>query len=104
MVLGYDITHYETINTIDETIVYLLENMGVNHEHINYLDYDIEPVDNDIDNIKVIANNIITALWFSGIMPLDCDLIYKNNQMQYNGKLYKFDKQTKKLTWSIIKE
>lgn len=100
MILDYDITHDEMKDTIYNTIIYILQEMNV--KSIEYLDYKIKKIKNE--HIKVVANNIITALWFSGIFPLDPDKIYKKNEMIYNDKQIKFNNKTKKLLWKKIKE
>lgn len=102
MLLDYDITHKEMKDSIYDTIIYMLDYLGVESNFISYLDYDIKKVKNE--HIKVVSENIITALWFIGILPQDCDSVYENNLLEYDGKLYKFNKKTKKLTWKRIKK
>lgn len=102
MIMGYDISDDEIRDTIDETIVYMLESMGIGYGNIKYLDYDIKKVRGE--HIKVVPENFITALWFSGIVPLNCDSAYEKNQFTYNGKLYTFNRKTKKISWKIIRE
>ena len=102
MMLEYDLSEEEMINSLYSTIHYMLEQMDVGTDPMEYLDFNIKK--KDMNYLKVIANNIVTALWFTGIIPLNPDSVYENNEMRYNGKLYKFNNKTKKLTWKIIKE
>jgi len=102
MMLNYDITAEESKDTIEETIIYLLDSMGVESKYLKYLDYDIQTVKNE--HVKVIPENFVTALWFSGIIPLDCDLTEKNNELRYNGKICKFNYETKKILWKKLEK
>ena len=61
--------------------------------------YDMEiKFDNDGNNVKIVCNNIICALFFSNIFPPDnLDKIMLLNKFEFNKKLYTFNKKTKKL-------
>jgi len=102
MILDYDISNNELYDSIFENIVFILEQMNISSESIIYLEYKIKKIKKE--HIKIIPENIITALWFAGILPYDCDSVYNKNEIEYNDRIYKFNKKTKKLTWKKIKK
>jgi hypothetical protein len=102
MILDYDISNDDLYDSIFENIVFILEQMGISSELIVYLEYKIKRIKGEY--IKIIPENIITALWFSGILPYDCDSVFDKNEIKYDNKIYKFNRKTKKLTWKKIKK
>ena len=55
------------------------------------------------DDMKVICNNPVSALWFSGVFPPDnLDKIMLLNKFVNNKKIYTFNKKTKKLVVTNI--
>lgn len=104
MILGYDISDDESFDAINENISFILENMGVEQEHLIYLDYEIKAVEDDSNHINILPNNFVTGLWFSGVIPLNPSVAYKNNELKYNGKLFEFNKETKKVITKEIEE
>ena len=82
-------------NSIDSFIYEI-----VNDDHdFKFLDYEIEIYNHYY--IKIISNNIITALWFSGIKPDNCNDVYRENSLKLDDKIYSFNKKKKKL---IVKQ
>lgn len=57
---------------------------------IKNLDFNIV---NDDNYYRVIANNLITALWFSGIFPLNIGEIIIKKIFIHEDKIYEFDKK-----------
>lgn len=86
---------------IKNTILYLLEEIGVEEKDLNYLDYDIK---RHYNKYKIIPENIVCALWFSGLFPTDCYKTNKENKLIFKNKKYIFNEKTKRLTWKKIKE
>jgi hypothetical protein len=50
------------------------------------------------DDIKIVCGNIVSSLWFSGLYPPNnLDKIMLLNKFELNGKIFTFNKKTKKL-------
>lgn len=81
-------------------VVVLIKNYGVKHDDIRYLMFDLV-VDDIGDWIEFKPLNIITALWFNGLIPKNCDSVYKTNKCYYNGLEYSFDYETNVLVSNI---
>jgi len=79
---------------LHEIFVYILGNYLNNENDIVYLDFDIKKSD---EHYKVIGNNILTALWFSGVIPDDSYNVNENNVCYTNDKIYTFNPKTKTL-------
>lgn len=93
-----DITASKYKEGIEQNIKHMLIHSGVNAKDLPYLEYNIKAKD-DI-YFKLVADNIITAMWLSGFYPEKCDLIYTKNSATFDNKNFKFNKRTKKLTWT----
>ena len=63
---------------------------------LNYFDFDIK-IDKFGDSLEIIANNVVTALWFINEWPFEPDYIMKKNIYLTDDGYYKFDGRTKKL-------
>ena len=92
-----DITEPEMKEGIEGNIKYILLSFGVRNEDLAYLEYEIKKTKGI--HFKIIPDNILTAMWFSGYYPEKCDLIYQKNYAKFDNKLFKFNKKTKKLKW-----
>ena len=91
------------IKEITNNIASILSYMGAKPNDINqYLEYNIKK-DKEI-RFSVLPNNIISAMWFTGILPENCETAFLNNSAVYRGNQFKFNKKTKKLTWMKLKE
>lgn len=68
-------------------------------DDLKYLDYELK-IDKLAECIEIRPENIVAALWFINIFPIDCDFVYKNNKcVSDDGITYTFDNRTKKLKW-----
>lgn len=84
----------------------LLENLNYivnNKNDLGFLNYELFSVDDDNDNVKVVAYNLITSLWFIGIIPHDGGLVEKMGKFEYKGKRYTFNEDENELIISNIK-
>ena len=97
LLLGHDITSEEFHKGIEDNIQYIIYQLGVRKEDLPYLEFNIKKT-KEI-HFKVIPDNIVTAMWFAGFFPDDPDLFYSKNSGKFGGKIFKFNKRTKKLTW-----
>lgn len=91
-----DISKKKNINEIREWLVNFIQEFLINRNDIIYLDFNIKK--DSFENYKIISNNIITALWFKGIIPTNIDDVLKKNKLIYNKNIYSFNNKTKLLT------
>jgi len=87
----------EIYSIFKESLLYTL----YDENHINYLDFDIKKKDIEY---TIIPNNIITALWLTGIIPTDNDKVMNDNYFHYKNIKYIFNKKEKKLKKKKINE
>ncbi len=82
--------------------LYMLEFFcGVSEKDARHLDFDVK-FGCDNNDIKIIANNILTALWFSGVFPNNPTECLNKNKCVNNDLVYGFDKKQKKLLISSL--
>jgi len=96
-----DISKKKNFEAIQENLTMFIEHFLDDENDIVYLDFSIKK--DKFDGFKIIANNIITALWFSGIIPTDTNGVLKANKFAFDDKQYTFNKKTKVLTTKISK-
>lgn len=99
MVQGVDLADKEFETDIYVGLTSILEYFVFDEYDRQYLDYEIEV--NDI-YYKIIAKNVITALWLSGIFPKSPNVVMNNNEYISDNIKYKFNPKTKKLTHELI--
>ena len=95
---GVDLLNKKNKADIYSTIVYILQYMLENPKELVYLDFDI--VGNK-ENIKVVGNNSISAIWLSGIFPDDINIVLNKSRFKIGNRLYQYNKKTKTLTYKI---
>jgi len=83
-----DISKKEYFETVYKELMDFIELLIPDKEDIKYLDFDIKK--DKFGNYKIIANNIIVALWFQGIIPVESNEIIINNKLIFNGFEYTF--------------
>ena len=79
----------------------ILQYFKNNEKYENYLDYEIKK--NDIC-FKIVANNALTALWLSGIIPINPENVIIENKFEIGDRLYRFNEKTKRLTYRELKK
>ena len=98
-----DLSDPQVNEGVENSLIVLLTSMGVDPMDVHeYLDFKFKKIGRGY--IKALPNNIVTAMWFVGAMPKDCEMVYLHNTAVYSGHEYKFNKKTKKLTWKPIKK
>lgn len=96
--------NFKDVPELYEQMIYLLQLWGyVNEKHLFYLDFDVN-FGVDENDIKIISNNIITALWFSGVFPPDVETVNQENIYKTNKIVYVFKEKKKKLVINKIKK
>lgn len=53
---------------------------------------------------KIIADNMVSALWLSGIFPKNLNFVNEKNRFVLDNIEYKFNPKTKKLTFQSIEK
>ena len=98
MVNNIDLTEKQYYNDIFNAFIIILESILDNPEDVVYLDFEFK---GDKNNVKVVANNLISALWLSGIFPYDVSSLINKSTFNTEHKIYRYNRKTKKL---IIKK
>jgi hypothetical protein len=96
-----DISNSEFVNEIKPSFRIILEDMLENPNEVLYLDFKIL---NEDGHYKVIGMNSVSALWLSGIIVDNAELIIKNSNFKLDNRKYKYDVNTNKLTYKIEDE
>jgi hypothetical protein len=84
----------ELHNIFTQVIEPYLNNSG----DLVYLDFNIK---NNKNYYRVISNNLVSALWLSGILPENPNEVMRNNRYKYGNFIYHYDIKTHKLVYSI---
>ena len=98
---GVDITDKEIETEIYMAFFSILEYYVPDENQKIYLDFEIR---NKKGSFKVVAKNIITALWLSGIFPSNLKKVMVDNEYIIENMKYKYNQKTKKLTYQLIKK
>lgn len=98
---GVDISDKEVESEIYSAFSTILEYYVPDKFENQYLDFEIK---NNKNSFKVIAKNIVTALWLSGIFPKNPKKVIDNNEYILENTKYVFNKKTKKLTYQLIEK
>jgi len=98
--IGVDISDRQFKSELNTIFSLIIENHLKNREDLVYLDFKVKKTDM---HFKVIGNNIVSALWLSGMMPRNPTAVYEKNEYHIGGKTYTFDKKKKILISSIVK-
>jgi hypothetical protein len=98
--IGVDISDKQYKKELNQIFVYILENHLKNHEDLVYLDFKIKKIDK---YYKLIGNNIVSALWLSGILPRNPTLVFDKNECCVGNITYTFDKKKKILIGTVNK-
>ena len=91
-----DVSDKNLKNDIHNTFINILQNYLKNNNDIVYLDFKII---NNNGYYKLIGNNMISALWFSGIIPNNVDSVLSTNKYHVDNIEYNYDKRRKILTF-----
>jgi hypothetical protein len=100
MLLGADIADEKSRKGITDGFTYILKSFLENEGDVAYLDFDII---SENGYVRIIGNNSVSALWLSGIIPEDTITVLKYNTIIVDDRKYVYNKKTKKLSFSIIK-
>ena len=79
---------------------YIIEFYLENKKDLVYLDFDIKK---DDVYYRVVGNNILSALWLSGVVPDNPMLVLEKNFYDIDTVKYTYNTKLKKLTYKLIK-
>ena len=96
-----DISKKKNYVNIHDGLTTFLEYFLEEENDIVYLDFSIKR--DKFGSFNVVANNIVTALWFTGVIPRDTNDVLKKNKFVFDDVEYTFNKKTKVLTIKISK-
>jgi hypothetical protein len=100
MLLDIDISNKQTKRDINSAFKYFLQNILNNPNEAVYLDFEI--IKNE-GYYKLIGKNAISALWLCGFFPVDATNIMKSCTFIIGNRKYEYNKKTKELTYTIVK-
>lgn len=98
MLMDYDISDYSFVESGKMHYMEYLMNNGVEPNHLKFFDFDVSR-DKDGNHFKIKPDNIVSAMWICGFFPENCNLLFEENKTIFDGKIFKFNKETKSLTW-----
>ncbi len=102
IIYGVNISDKKLKMDILQSFVLILETILENPNDVVYLDFQITSKDG---HYKVTGKNIVSALWLSGIYPVNnLDKLVDRESITINDREYKFNKKTKKLSYVTIKK
>jgi len=101
MMYGTNIADKEFEADIYTGISMILNNFVSENDSREFLDFTIKGND---EYYKVIGNNIVVALWLSGIFPANPRQVIKTNEFFLDDIKYKFNPKTKMLTFQLNKK
>jgi hypothetical protein len=96
-----DISKKKNADEIYSNLVIFFRQILEDENDVNHLDFIIKK--SKFGDYNIIANNMVTALWFSGILPSDVNVVLNENKFILSGLEYTFNKKTKKLKLKNIK-
>jgi hypothetical protein len=97
--MGIDISDKEFKEELNHIFSQIIGNNLKNREDLVYLDFKVKKTEM---HFKVVGNNIISALWLSGMMPKNPTAVMNTNECHIGDITYKFNKK-RKLLISVVK-
>lgn len=98
IMLNVDISSKKYENNIYSGLITILSYI-VDKEDLVFLEYELK---NKNGYFKLIAKNIVTALWFSLVFPENPKNIMLHNEVIIDNIKYKFNYRTNKLTYKEL--
>jgi len=99
MIRGGDIAANNNRDAIIDIFKYILQLYLINKKDIIYLDFEIK---DKKGYCSIIGNNIISALWLSGVIPANSLKVMESNEFSSHEYKYTFDNIKKNLKCEII--
>lgn len=79
---------------INNIFIHILENILDNENDLVFLDFEIQKTN---EYYKVSGKNAISAVWLSGIFPLDVAQYVKENEFNIGDKIFQYNSETYEL-------
>jgi len=96
-----DVTNKRMRGDIYAAFIFILQNVLNNENDVIHLDFDIN---GDKDHVKLVGNNAITALWLSGIFPINIEDALTKDSFLIGDIQYTYNKKSKRLTHKFVKK
>jgi hypothetical protein len=100
IMIDVDVSDQKNKKQLSEIFAYIIEYNLKNPEDLVYLDFKIKKTE---QHFKVIGNNIVSALWLSGISPNNPTAVFDRNELNLGKVKYTFDKKNKVLKHTFTK-
>lgn len=97
--INIDISTKETKEDLNNVYTFILSSIYQKSDVV-YLDFKIKKKKNNC--YKIVGKNFISALWFSGIFPINIDETIYNNFFISDNKRYTYNKKKNKLCCSVL--
>jgi hypothetical protein len=97
---GTDISDEKLKPEIQNAFQYILQNILQNGNEAVYLDFEIRKTE---QHYKVVGKNAMSAVWLSGIFPMNAHLMMKNNVFKIGDRTYKYNPKTCELSYKLTK-
>lgn len=98
---GGDISKEEYQGGIYSSFVSVIDHINENRLDSQYLDFEIRKKSG---YFRVVAKNLISALWLSGIFPESPQKVIADNEFVLGDTRYKFKEKKRRLTYKKIKK
>jgi hypothetical protein len=98
--IGMDISDRRFKAELYQIFSYIIENHLKNREDLVYLDFKIKKTDM---HYKIIGNNIVSALWLSGVVLKNPTAVMNANECHIGDKIFTFDKRKRVLISTLAK-
>jgi hypothetical protein len=92
MMSDYNFNDKNNKKDIEKALSDFIKEIVANETDVRFLDYQIKINDG---YINIVANNIISALWFSGLNPPNPESVFESNTFVHGDKKFRFDKRKK---------
>jgi len=102
MMSGYDFSSKKSHQELYSMMLYVLEGSLYNESDMRFLEFDIKTQHNG-SLVKIVPDNIICALWFSGIIVENTSKVVEENKFVFDNKSFSFNKKRKVLKVAKIK-
>lgn len=90
-----DLSKKRVLEEVSENLISFITHFLGDENDIKYLDFQVKR--DKFDGYSVVANNFITGLWFSGVVPTDIERVISDGNLVFNNKEYTYNKKTKKI-------
>lgn len=92
-----DLLDPDILGGVNNIILNYLYANGVSEADAKFFDVIVEKED---VKFTLKAGNIVSGMWLSGFFPENPNLLFDKNRAIFDGKIFTFNKKTKKFGWT----